>query len=152
MACGFLLNFFLSFHRCHDDIRMTYRILADAVLIAHALFIAWVVFGGLAGFWKRWLIWLHVPALAWGAVVAGMGWICPLTPLENALRVQAGLQPYGGDFIQHYLAPLIYPPGLTRATQALLAGLLLGGNAIVYALLCRRRHRSRGGPLSDQRQ
>jgi hypothetical protein len=124
---------------------MTYRILADAVLIAHALFIAWVILGGLAGFWKRWLIWLHLPALAWGVLVAGMGWICPLTPLENALRVQAGMQPYSGDFIQHYLAPLIYPPALTRATQALLAGLLVGGNAIVYALLLRR-------PRADQRQ
>lgn len=118
--------------------RMNYRILADAVLIAHGFFVAWVVFGGLAAFWRRWLIWLHLPALAWGAAIAGMGWICPLTPLENALRVQAGQQPYGGDFINHYLTALIYPPGLTRGAQTLLAVLLVGGNAIVYGLLYRR--------------
>ncbi|OZI63502.1 DUF2784 domain-containing protein [Bordetella genomosp. 11] len=118
---------------------MTYRILADAVLIAHGLFVAWVVFGGLAAFWRGWLAWLHLPALAWGATVAGMGWICPLTPLENTLRVQAGQSPYAGDFIHHYLTALIYPPALTRGTQALLAVLLLGGNAIVYTLVFRRR-------------
>jgi hypothetical protein len=123
---------------------MLYRILADGVLIVHALFIAWVIFGGLAGFWKRWLIWLHLPALAWGATIAGMGWICPLTPLENTLREQAGLQPYSGDFIHHYVAALIYPPQLTRGTQVLLASLLLGGNAVVYALLYRAwRHARR---------
>lgn len=118
--------------------RMTYHFLANAVLLLHALFVAWVVFGALAGFWKRWLIWLHLPALAWGAAVAGMGWICPLTPLENALREQAGLAPYAGDFVQQYLMPLLYPPGLTRPVQALLAALLLGGNAAIYLLLYRR--------------
>jgi hypothetical protein len=120
---------------------MSYRLLADAVLIAHALFVGWVVFGGLTAFWKPRLIWLHLPALAWGAAVAAMGWICPLTPLENALRVRAGMDAYSGDFIHHYLVPLLYPAGLTRDAQALLAGLLLGGNALVYALLYRRRHR-----------
>ncbi|AOB32211.1 hypothetical protein AKI39_18050 [Bordetella sp. H567] len=123
---------------------MMYRILADAVLIAHMLFVAWVVFGGLSVFWKRWLAWVHLPALAWGVAVAGMGWICPLTPLENALRVQADQTPYGGDFIHHYLTALIYPPGLNRVTQTLLAVLLLAGNAIVYALLYRRRRRKAG--------
>ncbi|ANN73169.1 DUF2784 domain-containing protein [Bordetella bronchialis] len=117
---------------------LTYRILADGVLVLHGLFVAWVIVGGLAAFWKRWLVLLHLPALAWGAMVAGMGWICPLTPLENALRVRAGLRPYGGDFIQHYLAALIYPPELTRDTQVLLACVLLGGNLAVYALLYRR--------------
>jgi hypothetical protein len=122
---------------------MTYRLLADAVLIVHALFVAWVVFGGLAGFWKIRLAWLHLPCLLWGAAVAGMGWVCPLTPLENDLRIRAGLQAYRGDFIHQYLMPLLYPPGLTRNTQALLAGLLLGGNVLVYALLYARARRRR---------
>jgi hypothetical protein len=114
---------------------MIYRVLADAVLLAHGLFVAWVIFGGLAGFWRRGAIWLHLPALAWGVAIAGMGWICPLTPLENSLRERAGLQGYAGSFVGHYLLPLIYPAALTRDIQVMLAVLLLGGNVVVYALL-----------------
>ncbi|CAM3741157.1 DUF2784 domain-containing protein [Bordetella sputigena] len=121
---------------------MPYALLADLVLILHAFFVIWVIFGAFAAFWKPWLIWLHLPALLWGATIAGMGWICPLTPLENALRSQAGLQPYGGDFIQHYLTAMIYPRGLSREVQASLAVLLVVGNVLLYALLFRRRRHS----------
>jgi hypothetical protein len=120
---------------------MGYRILADAVLVLHALFVAWVVLGGLTAFWKWKLAWLHLPALAWGAAIVGMGWICPLTPLENWLRQRAGLTAYADGFIQHYLLPLIYPPGLTRDTQTMLGVLLLAGNLVIYAALAWRRIR-----------
>ena len=116
---------------------------ADAVLIVHGLFIAFVVFGGLAALWRPRLAWLHLPALAWGATVIAMGWICPLTPLENHLRAMAGQGTYGGGFIQHYLWPLIYPPGLTRATQIALAALLAAGNTAIYLTLWRRRQNAR---------
>ena len=69
---------------------MLYRTLADLVLAFHAVFIAFVMFGGLLALWRPRLAWLHLPALAWGALVIGMGWLCPLTPLENALRARAG--------------------------------------------------------------
>lgn len=121
---------------------MPYALLADLVLIFHAVFVIWVIFGAFAAFWKPWLIWLHLPALLWGATVAGMGWICPLTPLENALRSLAGAQPYGGDFIQHYLTAMIYPRGLSRGVQAGLAVLLVVGNVLLYAMLYRRRRHS----------
>jgi hypothetical protein len=122
---------------------MIYRVLADVVLLTHALFVAWVVFGGLAGFWRRRAIWFHLPALAWGVAIAGMGLICPLTPLENALRERAGLQEYAGSFVGHYLLPLIYPPALSRDTQVLLAALLLAGNVAIYGLLYWRARRRR---------
>ncbi len=112
---------------------MPYRFLADIVLLTHGLFILFVMFGGLLALWKRWLAWLHLPALAWGALVIGLGWVCPLTPLENSLRTMAGQAAYDGGFIQHYVMPLIYPPGLTRWLQIVLAGLLVLGNAAVYA-------------------
>ncbi|MDP1564918.1 MAG: DUF2784 domain-containing protein, partial [Polaromonas sp.] len=60
--------------------------LADAVLLVHLLFIVFAVGGGLLALRWRWMPWLHLPALAWGATVEFAGWICPLTPLENALR------------------------------------------------------------------
>ncbi|MGS1107921.1 DUF2784 domain-containing protein [Achromobacter anxifer] len=120
---------------------MSYRLLADLVLIVHGLFVAFVVFGGLLALWQRWIAYLHLPALAWGALVIGMGWICPLTPLEISLRQQAGQQGYGGGFIEHYVLALIYPEGITRGTQIVLAALLIVGNIIVYALWARRGRR-----------
>ncbi|CAB3829230.1 hypothetical protein LMG26858_00605 [Achromobacter anxifer] len=123
---------------------MSDRLLADLVLIVHGLFVAFVVFGGLLALWKRWIAYLHLPALAWGALVIGMGWICPLTPLEISLRQQAGQQGYGGGFIEHYLVSLIYPAGITREVQIALAALLIVGNIVVYTLWVRRGRRRPG--------
>ncbi|HLB85193.1 MAG TPA: DUF2784 domain-containing protein, partial [Steroidobacteraceae bacterium] len=65
---------------------MRYRLLADAVLIVHLAFIAFVVLGGLLVLrWPR-IAWLHLPAVAWGAWIEFSGGICPLTPLEVNLR------------------------------------------------------------------
>ena len=64
--------------------------LADLVVIVHGLFIVFVVAGGLLVLrWPR-LAWVHLPAAAWGVLIEWSGWICPLTPLENALRRAAG--------------------------------------------------------------
>ncbi|AVJ27895.1 DUF2784 domain-containing protein [Achromobacter spanius] len=118
---------------------MTYRILADLVLVVHGLFVAFVVFGGLLTLWKPRIAFWHLPALAWGAMVIGMGWICPLTPLEVSLRERAGQEGYAGGFIEHYVLGIIYPEGITRSTQMLLAALLIVGNLVVYTVWARRR-------------
>lgn len=123
---------------------MIWRVAADLVVVLHGLFILFAVFGGLLGFWRRWLVWLHLPAVAWAALVVIMGWTCPLTPLELQLRQLAGGAGYQGGFIEHYLMPLIYPPGLTRSTQVLLGLSVLGINLFVYAGLF-WRHRRRAG-------
>jgi hypothetical protein len=115
--------------------------LADAVLLAHLLFIVFAVGGGLLALRWRWMPWLHLPALAWGATVEFTGWICPLTPLENALRQAGGAAAYAESFIERYLLPLIYPGALTRELQFVLGGTLLLINALVYAVVWRRRHR-----------
>jgi hypothetical protein len=119
---------------------MTYRILADLVLAFHAAFVVFVMLGGLLALWKRWVIYLHFPALLWGTLVIAMGWVCPLTPLENALRRAAHEARYEGGFIEHYVLTAIYPSGLTREAQILLAMLLILVNAGIYATLWRRRH------------
>lgn len=118
---------------------MGYRVLADAVLALHLAFVAFAVLGGLAALRWRWMPWLHLPALAWAALIEFGGWICPLTPLENALRRAGGAAGYPGGFIEHYLLPMLYPAGLTREVQWLLGGGLLLVNAVVYLLLLRRR-------------
>lgn len=123
---------------------MLYRVLADLVVLLHLLFVAFVVAGGLLALRWRWLPWLHLPTLAWGATVEFTGWICPLTPLENMLRAAGGEAGYAGGFIEHYLLPLLYPGALTRDTQWLLGGSLLAFNALVYlALWLRARRRAR---------
>ncbi|PLC54077.1 hypothetical protein CR155_08085 [Pollutimonas nitritireducens] len=120
---------------------MIYQALADLVLLVHASFIMFVVFGGVLALWKPWIVLLHMPALAWGAAVIGMGWTCPLTPSENTLRQMAGNNGYASGFIEHYLLVAIYPPGLTRQLQTLLAVLLIVANLVVYVLLYHRRRR-----------
>ena len=70
------------------------RLLADAVLVLHLAFVAFAVAGGLLAWRWRWMPWLHLPALAWAATVEFTGWICPLTPLENALRAAGGQAGY----------------------------------------------------------
>ena len=119
------------------------RVLADAVLVAHLVFVLFVVFGGfLALRWRTPA--LHVPAALWGFLVELTGGVCPLTPLENSLRRAAGAEGYSGGFIEHYLVPLIYPAGLSRSVQLVLAGAVIGVNLVVYLSVWRLlRHRSR---------
>ena len=85
------------------------------------------------------LAWLHVPAAVWGVLIEFAGWVCPLTPLENALRLRGGEAGYSGGFIEHYLLPVLYPAGLTRNTQLLLGSFVLALNLAVYGLLLARR-------------
>jgi len=116
---------------------MPYALLADLVLVLHAAFILFVVLGGLLVLWRRRLVWLHVPAAAWGILIEFRGWICPLTFVENDLRLAAGGSGYAGGFIDHYLAPLVYPAALTHATQLMLGSAALLVNVVVYALVWR---------------
>lgn len=126
---------------------MLYRLLADAVLLVHLLFVAFVLAGGLLALRWHWMPWLHLPMLAWGAAVEFTGWICPLTPLENMLRAAGGEAGYPGGFIEHYLLPLLYPAALTRETQWLLgSGLLVFNVAVYFALWLRRRRRASSRP------
>ncbi len=109
------------------------RILADAVLVLHLAFVAWVVAGGLVVLrWRR-AAWLHLPAVAWGALVELAGWVCPLTPLEMTLRRAAG-DPYHHDsFVAEHLLPVLYPGDLTRPVQIVLGLAVLALNGAIYA-------------------
>lgn len=114
-----------------------YVFLADLVVVIHLAFVVFVLCGGLLALrWYR-LAWLHLPAAIWGALVEFAGWICPLTPLENWLRVQGGETLYNSDFITRYLMPLLYPVDLTRDLQFLFGAIVIGLNALVYGWLWR---------------
>jgi len=117
---------------------MIYALLADSILIVHLLFILFAVAGGLLVMKYLPLIWLHMPALCWAIWIAYSGSICPLTPLEQALRQKGGeAAAYSGGFIEHYLEPVIYPDGLTREAQWWIAVLLLVVNVGAYLLVFR---------------
>lgn len=124
---------------------------ADLVVLLHFAFILFVVLGGLLVLrWPK-LAWLHLPAAAWGAAIELAGGLCPLTPLENALRRAAGEAGYGGGFIEHYLLPIIYPAALTRDIQLVLGLAVLFLNLAVYAWIVLRRRRARGAPAAERK-
>ena len=118
---------------------MKFSLAADAVMLVHFLFIAFALFGSLLLLkWPR-LIWLHVPALAWGAYVEISGRLCPLTTMENRYRALAGESTYGEGFITHYLEPIIYPANFTRGWAFFALGILLTVNLVGYGLYFHKR-------------
>lgn len=113
------------------------RIAADALVALHLAFIGFVAIGGLLVLrWPR-LVWIHVPAVIWGALIEFAGWICPLTPLENRLRETAGESAYTGGFVDRYIIPIVYPSGLTRGLQLVLGAAVIVVNLVIYSALLR---------------
>ncbi len=128
---------------------MGYRILADAALGLHLLFIVFVLLGGLAVFrWPR-LSWLHIPAFLWGAAIEFAGWVCPLTYLENHARSLGRAEGYDTSFVEHYLLPVIYPDllfpgGFPRAGFVVMGVLVLALNIAIYWRVWHRRRLQAG--------
>jgi hypothetical protein len=119
------------------------RILAGSVVAIHLAFVLFVAFGGLLVWrWRR-LAWAHLPAVAWGVWIELSGGVCPLTPLENHLRSLGGETAYAGDFVGHYLLPMLYPEGLSRGVQAMLAAGVVALNVVAYGRLMLLRRRAR---------
>ena len=114
---------------------MASSLAADLLVLLHLAFIVFVVLGGLL-VWRWWrVVFLHLPASVWGVLLEFNGWHCPLTPLEQQLRVAAGEAGYSGGFIAHYLLPVIYPAGLTPAFQVALGTGALLINLVIYGWL-----------------
>jgi hypothetical protein len=108
---------------------MVYRVLADAVVVTHFAFIAFVVTGPyFARAWRP-LVWLHLPALAWAVGIVAVGYECPLTALENHFRRLAGERVYPGGFVDHYIENVIYPQRYTPLVLTLGAVLIAAGYA-----------------------
>ncbi len=118
---------------------MLFRALADLVVVVHLAFIVFVVLGGVLAWCWRWMPWVHLPAVLWGALLEFYGWVCPLTPLENWLRHAGRASEYSGGFVEQYVLPIVYPPALTREVQVALGLLVCLVNAGIYLRLWRRR-------------
>ena len=124
---------------------MLARIAADSVLVLHLAFVLFVMTGALLAFRFRWIVFAHLPAVVWAIVVEATGRFCPLTLLENELRVRAGASGYRESFIEHYVVRLLYPEGLTSGMQLALAALVLIVNVALYAMLLQRPRRAAAG-------
>jgi len=100
-----------------------YSGLAVCILSLHALFILWVVFGAILTRSRPVLRWLHIASLIWGMLTELLPWPCPLTLFENWLEAKAGVEPYWGGFLLHYLDKFVYPE--ISATILTVAGVLV---------------------------
>ena len=95
-----------------------YRVLADLVVVLHALYVAFVTVGlvailagvALRWHWVRnfWFRIAHLTAIGIVCAEAIVGIVCPLTELENSLRAKAGQTGYTGDFIGYWVHELIF--------------------------------------------
>ena len=122
---------------------MYFRFAADGVLLLHLSFILFAFFGGaLAARW-RWMPLVHLPASAWAVFVELTGRICPLTYVENDFRIRAGQSGYTESFVDHYLLGVIYPSGLTREVQFVLAATVVVVNIAIYGWLVLRQRTQR---------
>ena len=100
------------------DSSTLYLVAADAVLLLHILFVAFVVLGlllifiGNARGWSwvcnPWFRLAHLIAISVVVILSWFGIICPLTTIEMELRLQGGGAVYPGSFISHWLETLLY--------------------------------------------
>jgi hypothetical protein len=111
-------------------------VLADAVVVVHLAFLAFIPTGGfLAIRWPR-LMWPHLACVAIGLVSITIGFDCPLTTWEQSLRRAGGERPYRDGFVAHYLTGRVYPHGYAWTVQALFAACVVTSYALMYV----RRH------------
>ena len=124
---------------------MLFRLAAEAVLLTHLAFILFALLGATIAVRWRWIPVIHLPAAAWGFFIELTGRVCPLTYLENDLRIKAGQSGYTESFVEHYLLAIIYPAGLTREIQFALAAVVIVVNIAIYGWLFVRKRVSHGG-------
>lgn len=113
---------------------MLYQLVADFIVLLHFAFIVFVLAGGLLVFKWRWVIWLHIPAVIWGAGIEIVGWVCPLTPLENGFRQASAGEVYTSGFLDRYIAPLIYPAGFTDEIATVTGIVVIVINLLIYSI------------------
>jgi hypothetical protein len=112
-----------------------FHFLSQVVVFLHFSFVIFALLGGLLLFLRKWIAWIHIPSAIWAVLTEWAGWPCPLTYLENWLRVKAGGLEYSSTFVMHYIYPVLYLEGLTRNIQILLGLLAFVLNIAIYALV-----------------
>jgi len=98
---------------------MSYKILADVIVVIHFLWIIFMIMGfvlTMAAFrWKKlfdlfWLRTIHLAGIVFVATLGILGEYCPLTVWEAALRERHDPNAaYAGSFIVHLIEQVVYP-------------------------------------------
>ena len=127
---------------------MPYRFLADLVVVLHFAVVVLVVIGGVLVVFRRQFAWLHLPIVAWVIFAELFQRICPLTYLENWLRSRGSGETYRGDFVAHYIMPILYPEGLTPRMQITFGLAVFLINASLYAWAFGRKPKSGQRPAA----
>jgi hypothetical protein len=128
---------------------MPYRLMADLVVVLHLTVVGFVIFGGILVAFHRRVAWIHLPIVAWVVFAELFQRICPLTYLENWLRDRGAMETYRGDFVAHYIMPVLYPDGLTPRIQVAIGTAVFVVNASLYAVAF-LKHRSTGPKPLEQ--
>jgi hypothetical protein len=108
-----------------------YSAAAVVVLGLHLAFILWVIFGAMFVRTRSLLTLLHLLSLVWALLVEIFPWTCPLTFAENWLEQRAGVVPYQGGFLLHYLNLLVYP-NVPPIVLTIAAVLVFAANVAIY--------------------
>ena len=114
---------------------MLYRLAANLVLLTHFVVVLLAVFGALGVLVDLGGLWIHLPIVLWSSVVNLAGWTCPLTPMENRLRVAGYGSRYEGGFVHHYIGPLVYPSGMPRHLELVAGVSIVVWNGLLYACI-----------------
>ncbi len=103
---------------CCFNIMNTYQLLADLVLLVHFLYVLGVLLpvplilaGKIRGwFWvrNRWFRGIHLLMVLIVVVMAIFDIVCPLTTWEDQLRVKAGMEGYGGSFVEYWITRILF--------------------------------------------
>jgi hypothetical protein len=118
---------------------MTYKLLADAVVLIHFLWILFLFFGAYVGAKYRVARILHLSGLAFALITEIFGWYCPLTYLEVWLRSKHDPRwVYAGSFIVHYVEKIVYLE-LSRTLIVIGTVILVGFNVWFYRKRRERR-------------
>lgn len=128
---------------------MLFRWLALAVVCLHAAYLVYLVVGGfLAWRWPRTFL-VHVVAAAWGVIVVAASLPCPLTTLQNLLRVQGGQPALRESYLDTYVRDVIYPTEYQNAIYVAIA-VTVAISWLGFAVL-RHRRAGQGAGLRNSR-
>lgn len=125
---------------------MTWSTIADAVVVAHLAYLAFVAVGGILAWRWPWVIWFHLAAVTWSVAILVVGQDCPLTDLQRYAEREAGQPRDDRGFVDRYLEGVLFPDRYTTLLQILIAALVIIGWVGFWHRHGGARHEDRRAP------